>query len=99
MDGPTTSSSTAPRYILGISAYYHDSAAALICDGVLIAAAQEERFTRKKHDAGFPAQAVRFCLERAGIGLDQVEYVVFYDKPLLKFERLTEPYLSFGAKG
>lgn len=99
MDGPTTSSSTAPRYILGISAYYHDSAAALICDGVLIAAAQEERFTRKKHDAGFPAQAVRFCLDLAGIGLDQVEYVVFYDKPLLKFERLLETYLSFAPKG
>lgn len=86
-------------YILGISAYYHDSAAALICDGVLIAAAQEERFTRKKHDAGFPAQAVRFCLDLAGIGLDQVEYVVFYDKPLLKFERLLETYLSFAPKG
>ncbi|HCW91016.1 MAG TPA: hypothetical protein DHU56_13340 [Marinobacter sp.] len=99
MDGPTKSPSRAPRYILGISAYYHDSAAALICDGVLVAAAQEERFTRKKHDPGFPAHAVSFCLEFAGIGLSQVDYVVFYDKPLLKFERLLETYLSFAPQG
>lgn len=92
-------SSGQPRYILGISAYYHDSAAALIRDGSLIAAAQEERFTRKKHDARFPAYAVRYCIEHAGIKLDQVEAVVFYDKPLLKFERLLETYLSFAPKG
>jgi len=99
MDGSTVTSPGRPRYILGISAYYHDSAAALICDGKLVAAAQEERFTRKKHDAGFPVHAVRFCLSRERIGLDRVEAVVFYDKPLLKFERLLETYLSFAPKG
>jgi carbamoyltransferase len=85
--------------VLGISAYYHDSAAALLVDGEIVAAAQEERFTRKKHDAGFPRNAVRFCLERAGIDLSDVDHVVFYDKPLLKFERLLETYLAFAPRG
>ena len=74
--------------ILGISAYYHDSAAALLRDGDVIAAAQEERFTRKKHDPGFPAHAIEYCLNEAGIGLTDLDSVVFYDKPLVKFERL-----------
>lgn len=99
MDGSEEAPSGKPRYILGISAYYHDSAAALISDGVLVAAAQEERFTRKKHDAGFPEKAVEYCLSQAGIRLQQLEVVVFYDKPLLKFERLLETYLSFAPKG
>jgi len=90
---------SSPVYILGISAFYHDSGAALLRDGTILCAAQEERFTRKKHDPGFPAHSVRFCLEFAGIGLDQVQSVVFYDKPLLKFERLLETYLSFAPKG
>ena len=85
--------------ILGISAFYHDSAAALLVDGDIVAAAQEERFTRKKHDAGFPHQAVAFCLERGGIALSEVDHVVFYDKPLLKFERLLETYLAFAPRG
>ncbi len=86
-------------YILGISAFYHDSAAALVRDGVVIAAAQEERFTRKKHDAGFPANAVRYCLAEAGIGLERIGHIVFYDKPLVKFERLLETYLSYAPQG
>jgi len=86
-------------YILGISAYYHDSAAALVCDGNIVAASQEERFTRKKHDAGFPSNAIKNCLEQAGIELSQVERIVFYDKPLLKFERLLETYVSFAPRG
>jgi carbamoyltransferase len=86
-------------HILGISAYYHDSAAALVCDGEIVAAAQEERFSRKKHDAGFPANAVSYCLAEGGVGLDQVDYVVFYDKPFLKFERLLETYLAFAPRG
>ncbi len=86
-------------YILGISAFYHDSAAALITDGRIIAAAQEERFTRKKHDAGFPVNALRYCLDEAGIALDRVDHVVFYDKPFLKFERLLETYLAFAPRG
>ncbi|GMQ87340.1 MAG: carbamoyltransferase [Gammaproteobacteria bacterium] len=85
--------------ILGISAYYHDSAAALVVDGNIVAAAQEERFSRKKHDAGFPAQAVSYCLEEAGITLDELDYIVFYDKPLIKFERLLETYLAFVPSG
>ncbi len=85
--------------ILGISAYYHDSAAALVVDGEIVAAAQEERFSRKKHDAGFPAHAIRYCLEEAGIGLENIDYVVFYDKPLIKFERLLETYLAFVPSG
>ncbi len=86
-------------YILGVSAYYHDSAAALIKNGTIIAAAQEERFTRKKHDAAFPKQAIQYCLEEAGIRLSEVTHVVFYDKPLLKFERILETYLSYVPKG
>lgn len=86
-------------YILGISAFYHDSAAAIIKDGEIIAAAQEERFSRKKHDAGFPSKAVEYCLKEAGIVIDQLEAVVFYDKPLLKFERLLETYYAFAPKG
>jgi carbamoyltransferase len=85
--------------VLGISAYYHDSACALIRDGVIVAAAQEERFTRKKHDEKFPMQALLFCLQQAGITADQIDYVAFYDKPFLKFERLLETYLSFAPKG
>jgi carbamoyltransferase len=85
--------------VLGISAFYHDSAAALIEDGHLVAAAQEERFTRKKHDSGFPQNAVQFCLDHAGIKLGDVDYVAFYDKPFLKFERLLETYLAFAPRG
>src|SRR5713226_9362504 len=86
-------------YILGISAFYHDSAAALVTDGHIVAAAQEERFTRKKHDARFPVNALRYCLDEAGIALDAVDHVVFYDKPFLKFERLLETYLAFAPRG
>jgi len=86
-------------YILGISAFYHDAAAALLKDGKIVAAAQEERFTRKKHDPSFPAQAVSFCLNYGGIGVEDLEAVVFYDKPLLKFERLLETYYAFAPRG
>jgi len=86
-------------YILGISAFYHDSAAAIIADGNIIAAAQEERFTRKKHDSSFPANAVKYCLEEARVSVDELESVVFYDKPFLKFERLLETYYGFAPKG
>ena len=85
--------------VLGISAFYHDSAAALVRDGQIIAAAQEERFTRKKHDPGFPSNAISYCLEADRISLKDVDYVVFYDKPFLKFERLLETYLAFAPKG
>lgn len=85
--------------ILGISAYYHDSAAAVVCDGKIIAAAQEERFSRKKHDASFPAEAINYCLEAAGMRLQDIDEVVFYDKPLVKFERLLETYLSYAPRG
>ncbi|MBI2424723.1 MAG: carbamoyltransferase [Candidatus Hydrogenedentes bacterium] len=85
--------------ILGISAFYHDSAAALVRDGEIVAAAQEERFSRKKHDPRFPGHAAEYCLKEAGIGIDQVDFVVFYDKPLLKFERLLMTYLSTAPKG
>lgn len=85
--------------ILGISAFYHDSAAAIIQNGVVVAAAQEERFTRKKHDDGFPVQAIKFCLKQTGLTLDKLDAVVFYDKPLLKFERLLETYYAFSPKG
>ncbi|MDH3791991.1 MAG: carbamoyltransferase [Rhodospirillales bacterium] len=85
--------------ILGISAFYHDSAAALVDDGRIVAAAQEERFTRKKHDSGFPRQAIAGCLSQGGITMDQVDYVAFYDKPFLKFERLLETYLAFAPRG
>jgi len=85
--------------ILGISAFYHDSAAAIVVDGQIRAAAQEERFTRKKHDAGFPKQAIDFCLEEAGVEPAQLDFVCFYDKPLLKFERLLETYLAYAPVG
>jgi carbamoyltransferase len=85
--------------ILGLSAFYHDSAAALVVDGQIVAAAQEERFTRKKHDPGFPALASEYCLKEAGLTLDQVDYVAFYDKPLVKFERLLESYLAYAPVG
>ncbi len=85
--------------ILGISAFYHDSAAALVVDGRIVAAAQEERFSRKKHDARFPRQAVAYCLAAGGLTLDQVDHVAFYDKPFLKFERLLETYLAFAPRG
>jgi carbamoyltransferase len=88
-----------PTYILGISAYYHDSAAALLKDGEIAAAAQEERFTRKKGDARFPKNAVDFCIRREGISIDDIDYVGFYDKPLLKFERILETYLSIAPRG
>lgn len=85
--------------ILGISAFYHDSAAALTIDQEIVAAAQEERFTRKKHDPGFPHNAVKFCLEYGGISINELDAIVFYDKPLLKFERLLETYYAFAPKG
>ncbi len=85
--------------VLGLSAYYHDSAAALLRDGAVVAAAQEERFTRVKHDARFPAQAVDFCLQDAGVALDDVDAIVFYEKPFLKFERLLETYLATAPRG
>jgi carbamoyltransferase len=86
-------------YILGISAFYHDSAACLLKDGEIIAAAQEERFTRKKHDAGFPHNAILYCLKEAGIAAKDIDNVVFYEKPFVKFERLLETYLAFAPKG
>ena len=85
--------------ILGISAFYHDSAAALIMDGKILAAAQEERFSRKKHDAGFPSHAVEYCLSEAGVSLADIDYVAFYEKPFVKFERLLETYLTFAPRG
>ncbi len=85
--------------ILGISAYYHDSAAALLRNGEVVAAAQEERFSRKKHDARFPSGAIKYCLGQAELGLKDLDYVVFYDKPLVKFERLLETYLSYAPRG
>ena len=94
---PTSMSKS--QSILGISAYYHDSAAAVVCDGKIIAAAQEERFSRKKHDASFPAEAINYCLEAAGMRLQDIDEVVFYDKPLVKFERLLETYLSYAPRG
>ena len=86
-------------YILGISAFYHDSAACLLKDGEIVAAAQEERFTRKKHDAGFPTHAIQYCLKEAGIAAKDIDNVVFYEKPFVKFERLLETYLAFAPKG
>ncbi len=86
-------------YILGISAFYHDAAACLVRDGEIIAAAQEERFTRKKHDESFPENAVQFCLDHAGIDREQIDHVAFYDKPLLTFERLLETYIDYAPSG
>ena len=85
--------------VLGISAYYHDSAAAIVREGEIVAAAQEERITRKKHDSSFPRHAVQYCLDAEGVSLDDVDYIVFYDKPFLKFERLLETYLAFAPRG
>jgi carbamoyltransferase len=85
--------------VVGISAFYHDAAAALVCDGQIVAAAQEERFSRKKHDSSFPRHALEYCLSQAGIGLEDVDLVAFYDKPFLKFERLLETYLAFAPRG
>jgi carbamoyltransferase len=85
--------------ILGISAYYHDSAACLIRSGKIVAAAQEERFTRKKHDARFPTAAIDYCLNSANIISSDIDYVVYYEKPFRKFDRLLETYLTFAPKG
>src|SRR5713101_6562332 len=85
--------------VLGISAFYHDSAACVVVDGQIVAAAQEERFTRKKHDSGFPAKAVQYCLQQAGKTASDVDYVVFYEKPIRKFERLLETYLAYAPTG
>jgi len=85
--------------VLGISAFYHDSAAALVVDSKIVAAAQEERFTRKKHDPSFPQNAIAYCLDEAGVTLDEIDHVVFYDKPFLKFERLLETYAAFAPRG
>src|SRR5579863_7487640 len=85
--------------ILGISAFYHDSAAALVRDGEIVSAAQEERFTRKKHDSRFPTNAVQYCLSEAGKPLNGIDFVTFYDKPFLKFERLLETYVAFAPRG
>src|SRR5262245_2779110 len=85
--------------ILGLSAYYHDSAAALVIDGEVVAAAQEERFTRVKHDAGFPRNAVAFCLRQAGLAVEDLDYVGFYDKPLRNFARVLETYLAYAPAG
>src|SRR6516162_5045624 len=85
--------------ILGISAFYHDSAACVVRDGTILAAAQEDRFTRKKHDPGFPSHAIRYCLHEAHCALTDLHSIVFYDKPLVKFERLLETYLAFAPHG
>ena len=86
-------------YTLGISAFYHDSAACILKDGSIIAAAQEERFTRKKHDSSYPYNAVNFVLEYTNLRLSEVDHIVFFEKPFLKFERLLETYLAFAPKG
>ena len=86
-------------YILGISSYYHDSAACLLKNGNILAAAQEERFTRKKHDSDFPANSIIYCLNEAKISANEITNIVFYEKPFLKFERLLETYLAFAPKG
>ena len=85
--------------VLGLSAYYHDSAACLLVDGRIVAAAQEERFTRKKHDERFPSHAVAYCLKEAGIGINEVDVIGFYEKPLVKFERLLESYIASAPRG
>src|SRR5579884_2673005 len=89
----------APRHALGISAYSHDAAAALLCDGRIIAAAQEERFTRKKNDPDFPHNAIQFCLRQVNLNAAQLDAVVFYDKPVLKFARMLETYLAIAPRG
>ena len=85
--------------VLGISAFYHDSAAAIVRDGSIIAAAQEERFTRKKHDPSFPHNAIASCLAEAGVTMEALDHAVFYDKPFLKFERLLETYIALAPRG
>ena len=85
--------------ILGISAFYHDSAAAIVIDGEIIAAAQEERFTRKKHDSSYPFNAIEFVLKFSRLKLEDVDHIVFYEKPFLKFERLLESYVAFAPRG
>ncbi len=87
------------KSILGISAYYHDSAATILIDGKIIAAAQEERFTRIKHDASYPYNAIEFVLKYAGLKLNEVDQIIFFEKPFLKFERLLETYVAFAPKG
>ena len=87
------------KSILGISAFYHDSAAAILVDGKIIAAAQEERFTRKKHDSSYPYNAVEFVLKYSKLKLSEIDHIVFYEKPFLKFERLLETYVAFAPKG
>src|SRR6516162_4661897 len=99
MSGSATVSTSAGSAILGISAFYHDSAAALIVDGRIIAAAQEERFTRKKHDHRFPSNAIAWCLRAANISAGDLQYVGFYDKPRAKFARLIETYAAFAPAG
>ena len=86
-------------YILGISAFYHDSAACLVKDGEIVAAAQEERFTRIKHDHSFPSNAIQYCLKEAEIDSTELDYIAFYDKPFLKFERILETYLAYAPIG
>ena len=86
-------------HVLGLSAFYHDSAAALVEGGRIVAAAQEERFTRRKHDSDYPANAIACCLDRAGVTLDAIDRVAFYDKPFLKFERLLETCVAFAPRG
>src|SRR5271157_2300844 len=88
-----------PRHVLGISAYYHDAAAALLRDGAIVAAAQEERFTRKKNDPDFPRHAIEACLEQAGLPAAELDAVTFYDKPILKFARMLETYLAVAPGG
>ena len=88
-----------PMHILGISAFYHDSAACLIKDGKIMAAAQEERFTRKKHDENFPKNAIEYCLKEGGITVDELNFIAFYEKPFLKFERILEVYLAYAPRG
>src|SRR5580765_2908783 len=95
----TTAADNPVTALRGISAFYHDSAAALVVDGTIVAAAQEERFSREKHDDAFPIRAIQFCLDSAGLTPEQIDYVGFYDKPFLKFERLIETYLSYAPQG
>ena len=85
--------------VLGISAFYHDSAAAIIVDGEIFAAAQEERFTRKKHDSNYPRNAINYVLKEASLKLNEIDHIVFYEKPFLKFERLLETYVGFSPNG
>ena len=85
--------------VLGVSAFYHDSAAALVDNGNIVAAAQEERFTRKKHDSRFPKSAFQYCLKEANLLLEDIDFIIFYDKPFIKFERLLETYLAYAPKG